>query len=157
MKLTQDVYEETRKAAIAYGVPELALKMGIGNPGVLYNKLNHGDSCSHHKLTLADLIQIITITGNTAPLHALCAVFEHSAYELPKVSASDDALLDMVNNVHIRGGMAHGSMAEALADGRVSEAEFAQFAHDCRHWLAGIIGLKHRFKTLVMVCRDRNP
>ena len=65
MKLTQDVYEETRKAAIAYGVPELALKMGIGNPGVLYNKLNHGDSCSHHKLTLADLIQIITITGNT--------------------------------------------------------------------------------------------
>ena len=64
MKLTQDVYEETRKAAIAYGVPELALKMGIGNPGVLYNKLNHGDSCSHHKLTLADLIQIITITGN---------------------------------------------------------------------------------------------
>lgn len=64
---------------------------------------------------------------------------------------------DMVNNVHIRGGMAHGSMAEALADGRVSEAEFAQFAHDCRHWLAGIIGLKHRFKTLVVVCRDRNP
>ena len=50
-----------------------------------------------------------------------------------------------------------GSMAEALADGRVSEAEFAQFAHDCRHWLAGIIGLKHRFKTLVVVCRDRNP
>ena len=84
-------------------------------------------------------------------------MFEHSAYELPKVSASDDALLDMVNNVHIRGGMAHGSMAEALADGRVSEAEFAQFAHDCRHWLAGIIGMKHRFKTLVVVCRDRNP
>ena len=69
MKLTQDVYEETRKAAIAYGVPELALKMGIGNPGVLYNKLNHGDSCSHHKLTLADLIQIITITGNTVNIN----------------------------------------------------------------------------------------
>lgn len=149
-----DVFELVRQAAYAYGVPKLAAKMGC-QPGTLYNKLNNDEGCSHHKLTLQDFIQITTITGDTAPLQGLAGLFDCALYCLPDVSdLADDALLDMVNRVHTKGGQAHAAMAAALADGNVSAEEYAAYSAECREWLAAIVTLKRRFKGLVVVTHE---
>lgn len=155
MSLQTDVFEQVRTAAYAYGVPRLAAKMGI-QPGTLYNKLNNDDSCSHHKITLQDFIQIINITDDFAPLLALAALFDHATYRLPDMSAlGDDALLDLVNQVHINGGHSHNVLACALADGRITAEEYQRYAHESQHWLAAILALKNRVKTMVVVIDEK--
>lgn len=150
-----DVFEATRTAAYGYGIPKLAAKMGI-QPGTLYNKLNNDEGCAHHKLTLQDLIQIISVTGDTRPLAGLAALFDHALYPLSPLSRmSDDALLDLVNRIQINGGTAAATLSDALADGRVDAGEYAAFAQDCRQWLSAIITLKLRCKDMVVVIHEQ--
>lgn len=155
MSQSTDVLELARAAAYRYGIPKLAAKMGI-QPGTLYNKLNNDEGCAHHKLTLQDLIQIISVTGDTRPLAGLAALFDHALYPLADMRhVSDDALLDLVHRTHISAGQAHRTMADALADGDVTAEEFARVANDCRDWIAAIITLKLRFGGLVVSINER--
>lgn len=149
-----DVFELTRQVAYSYGVVKLAAKMGI-NAGTLYNKLNTDDSCTHHKLSVQDLIHIIGITGDMTPLAAFAALFDHALYRLPQHNnTADDALLDLVNQTQINAGTAHLAMAEALADGCISPQEFGRIALGCHDWLSAIVTLKCRFKSMVVVINE---
>lgn len=153
--MTHDVLEITRSVAYAYGVPQLAAKMGM-QIGTLYNKLNLDESCHHHKLSLQDLIHIMNITGDIRPLAAMAALFNHAVYCLPEQNGlADEALLDLVNKTQINAGVAHLAMAESLADGSVSPQEFARIARDCHEWLSAIIALKCRFKSMVVLVDEQ--
>lgn len=150
-----DVFELIRQSAYHYGVPKLATKMGLA-PGTLYNKLNNDEGCSHHKLTLQDFIAILGITGDTAALQGLAGLFDHAVFPLPQMEQmGDDALLDMVNQVYVQGGRAHTVMAEALADGQVSEEEYSAYDLECRQWVAAIVALRRRFKNMVVIVNER--
>lgn len=145
-----DVYEILREVSMSYGVDRLAVHMGTPK-GTLYNKLNLNDSSQQHKPTLADFTQIMAVTKNTEPLQALCALFGGVFYELPDLSRfADDALLEIVNRLHVQGGEAHKVMSDALEDGVITVAEAKAFKEACQQWLAAILELRARFVSLTV-------
>lgn len=148
MEHPSDVYEVLRQISMSYGVPKLASQMGVST-GTLYNKLNLNDSSQLHKPTLADFTQIVSITHSTAPLQALCMLFSGVFYRLPDVKDfPNEALLEIVNQVHIKSGDVHGVMQNALSDGVVTPDEVKSFDKECQQWLAAILELKARFAEL---------
>ena len=150
MEYSHDVLEVIRSTSYQYGIDKLAPKMGI-QKGTLYNKLNNDDGSAHHKITLQDFIQIITVTGDYTPLLSLCGLLDHAAYKFPDLSSlGDDALLDIVNTVHIEGGQSHKVLADALADGQVTQDECAAFEHQVLMWLSAILALRHRVNDMVV-------
>ena len=151
MEYSHDVLEVVRTASYQYGVDTLAPKMGI-QKGTLYNKLNNDDGSAHHKITLQDFIQIITITGDYKPLLSLCGLLDHAAYKFPDLSnLGDEALLDIVNTVHIEGGQSHKVLADALADGQVTQDECVAFERQVFMWLSAILALRSRVHGMVVV------
>lgn len=155
MDFQNDVFELIRQVAYGYGVEKLAAKMGIQR-GTLYNKLNNDDGSAHHKLTLQDFIQIITITGQYEPLLGLCGLFDHVAYKLPDLTnLADDALLDIINSVHISGGQTHQAMADALEDGRITPDEYTQFSNQVFAWLSAILAWQARVKGMVVITHGK--
>lgn len=150
-----DVFEAARAAVYGYiyphkprlqGVPAVASKMGIP-VGTLYNKLNLHD---HHKLTVQDLLQIITITGDFAPLIALCHTFALVCFAAPDLSrVSDGALLEIINKIGVEGGQFHAAVGKALADGKISAADYRTVSAEALDYMAAIAEAASRFKGMV--------
>ena len=151
MEISHDVLEVIRTTAYEYGVDKLAAKLAV-QKGTLYNKLNNDDGSAHHKITLQDFIQIINITGDYKPLLSLCGLLDHAAYKFPDLSnLGDEALLDIVNTVHIEGGQSHKVLADALADGQVTQDECVAFERQVFMWLSAILALRSRVHGMVVV------
>lgn len=149
MNLTTELSEKIRKAAQNYGIRKLAEIMNLQR-GTLYNKLNTDDSCTHHKLTLQEFIDIIHITSDYDLLNNLCALFNYSAYKLPnKTEIADEALLDIINSIHISSGRTHKEMADALADGQITTNEYTKFSSQVMNLLSGIVSWQARVKVMV--------
>ncbi|EEG08210.1 phage regulatory CII family protein [Pseudogulbenkiania ferrooxidans] len=150
MEQSIDVFEELQQAAHAFGVPKLAGLMKV-HKGTLYNKVSLKKPNALHKPTLSDFIQILDYSRNLRPLKALNSLFNCVTYQLPDMSnVSDEALLDLVNQVHVEAGEAHRSMGDALDDGVVTLDEFKTVERDLHDWIAAILELRSRFKGLVI-------
>lgn len=150
MQPSHDVYEELRREARQFGVEKLAAMMGI-SPGTLYNKLNLNDTTAHHKITLADYIQIITFTRQAGPHRALSTMLGGVFHLLPDMrDKSDEALLDIVNRVHIEGGDVHRALATALAMPTVTREQAALIDRESLQWVAAILELRARVNGMVV-------
>ncbi|WP_054285749.1 phage regulatory CII family protein [Gulbenkiania mobilis] len=146
---SHDVYEELRRESRQFGVEKLAAMMGM-SPGTLYNKLNLNDTTAHHKITLADYIQIITFTRQAGPHRALSTMLGGVFHLLPDMSdKSDEALLDIVNRVHIEGGDVHRELAAALATPSVTRDQAARIEREALQWVAAILELRARVNGMV--------
>lgn len=149
MTPSHDVYEELRRVAREFGVEKLAAMMGV-SPGTLYNKLNLNDTTTHHKTTLADYIQIITFTKQASPHQALSAMLGGVFHLLPDMrNKSDEALLDIVNRVHIEGGDVHRALACALAGPAITTAQARVIDVESMQWVAAILELRSRVHGMV--------
>lgn len=149
MTPSHDVYEELRTHARDFGVEKLAALMGL-SIGTLYNKLNLSDATSNHKITLADYIQIITFTQQPSPHYALSTMLGGVFHLLPNMSdQSDEALLDIVNRVHIEGGDVHRELASALATPGINVTQAQRIRTESRQWIAAILELEARVQGMV--------
>lgn len=150
MNPSPNVYEEVHRAAYGFGVERLAALMGMA-PGTLYNKLNQSEATAHHKLTLADYVQILKFTGDPAPHHSLSAMVGQVSHQLPDMSdQSDEALLDIVNRVHIEGGDVHRELAAALAAPVVTADLARRIEREALQWVAAILELRARVNGMVV-------
>lgn len=146
----QDMHAALQKAAFNYGVDKLAAEMGL-SAGTLYNKLSLNPDCRHYT-GLDEFIHILRHSQNLQPLQVLCRLFGGVFYRLPTLDCvSDSALLDIVNRVHAEGGDVHRAMSDALEDGVVTSDEFRNVDHELMDWIAAIIELRGRFRSLVVM------
>ena len=107
--------------------------------------------CRHYT-GLDEFIHILRHSQNLQPLQVLCRLFGGVFYRLPTLDCvSDSALLDIVNRVHAEGGDVHRAMSDALEDGVVTSDEFRNVDHELMDWIAAIIELRGRFRSLVVM------
>ena len=144
-----DVYAAMRTAALDFGIDELAAKMHTAI-GTLYNKLNLNDTTAHHKITLADYIQIITFTRQAGPHQALSAMLGGVFHLLPNMrDQSDEALLDIINRIHIEGGDVHRELAHAISMPKFTREQAALIDRESLEWVAAILELRARVNGMV--------
>lgn len=104
------------------GAAALAVRMGLG-VSTLYSMANPRDVA--HEWPLKRFRQVVAFTGDMRPIHALCE--ENGGVFLPVAESSADlpgALQQMVNLCAECGVVARG-VADAIKDGRVTQAELA--------------------------------
>lgn len=126
-----DVFEAAYRVAHDFqpnGAVGLARLMGK-NPGTLLNKLNpHQET---HLLSLADAVQMSTITGDTRILQAFADTLGCAVFALPDGGFACDAeLIGLILKRDQRNGEFARALDRALADGRISRAE----ARELRRW-----------------------
>lgn len=154
LKSSTDVLAMLHDTAKTYGIPELATKMGIPR-GTLWNKLSLTEANIHHKTSLAEFIQIMAITQDITPLISLNALFGCATYPIADLSiASDSALLDLLNRVHIEGGTFHSELHQALQDGVITSDEFKRIESQVFSWLSAIVEMGARIKGMVKDAAD---
>lgn len=114
------------------GVPALAARMAV-NATVLSHKLNQNNT-THH-LTARDLVTIMHMSNNLAPLHALCMEFGHMALPIPSVSdcdATSDALMQMCKEF----SDFLQRTTEAMADRKVTQLELRSIRKELGEMIA---------------------
>lgn len=142
------VFTALRTAAQDFGVNALAQRMRLA-PGTLYNKLSMSENTTHHKINIADLIQIVEMTGRTEPIEALCHQAGGVFVLLPsRLLLSDEALLEILNQVYAEGGDTSRIMNQAFEDGRLSRTEFHELDRQIQAWVSAILQLRERLRSI---------
>lgn len=119
-----DVFEAAYRVAHDFepnGAVGLARLMGK-NPGTLLNKLNpHQET---HLLSLADAVQMSTITGDRRVLEAFADTLGCGVFPLPRGGFACDAeLIGLILQRDVKVGEFGRVLDRALADGRINRAE----------------------------------
>lgn len=131
-----DIFEAAYRLAHDYkpgGAVGLARVMGK-NPGTLLNKLNPQQET--HALSLADAVQLSTLTGDRRILEAFADTLGCAVFELPQGGFACDAeLIGLILRRDVKVGEFGRALDRALADGRVSGAE----ARELRRWGLAVI------------------
>jgi hypothetical protein len=143
----RDVFDAFYRVTHDHGVERLARSMGM-SPGVLWNKANPNES-SHHKPTLADVVQVSVLTGDVRILHALAQTLGYVCTPVPDLSrTSDAALLELVAKVAVEGGQFHAVLCAALNDGGISTAELTRLHAEAFDWIGAIVETLSRCRGL---------
>lgn len=130
------------------GVPALARKMGMP-VGTLYNKANVNET-SHHKPTLADAVLAQVISGDHRILHAMANTLGEVCFPLPDLSqASDEALLELMNNIGAEGGDLYRAVNEGLSDRRYTRREHDKVRAEAYQFIAAICEVVARLEGLI--------
>jgi len=102
------------------GVPALAARMKVKSHAVLSHKLNPNNQENH--LTVADLMTIMTMTGDHRALHAACLELGYMALPLP-TQTGDDATAEALTDTCKEFADYLQSVTGALADNKVTTIE----------------------------------
>lgn len=107
------------------GAKALAIRMGMSGQ-ILSNKVNPNLTNNHP--TLAEVDQIMGLTGDYRVLHALAESHGHIAVkvDMPEAMHSSAGILALICRVMSASGGVGESVREALADGSVDAAEIVQ-------------------------------
>lgn len=100
------------------GVPALAARMGK-NGAVLRHKLNPNDQANH--LTVADLMTIMTMTGDHRALHAACIELGYMALPLPHIG--DESITEAITDTVKEFSDLLRAVTKVMADGKVTKLE----------------------------------
>lgn len=121
---TNNFLDSLYLAAHSYpgGVPALAVRMAC-NSTVLSHRLNPNDSA--HNLTALQAVQIVHMTNNLAPLHALCMEFGHMALPIPSI-ADGDATAEALTSVCKEFADFLQRTTEAISDRKVTRLELRE-------------------------------
>jgi hypothetical protein len=119
-----DAFHATVHNPALGGCEAIAARMGM-NPGVLRNKANPNIATNHATLDEAD--RLMGLTGDHQVLHALARNHGYVCIKMDEgQKASDVAVLELVAKVMCTEGEVGREMYNALADGRVTQAELAR-------------------------------
>lgn len=106
------------------GAESLAPRMGM-SPGILRNKAH--PSVTTNLPSMADLDLLLGITGDYRALHALAANHGHVCVQIAEDKPMTEAALSqLIMGLLVRTGALGADVKEALADGVVTESEFAK-------------------------------
>jgi Phage regulatory protein CII (CP76) len=151
-----DVFDVAQALARAYvdpatgaiGVPALAAQMGMPS-GTLYNKLNPNET-THYKLSLQDVIQITVITGDLRLVKALTQALGCVCFAIPNLDhVSDEALLELINNVGAEGGDFHRAINIALARKRPERRDIGRIRKEGLEFIGAIVEAMTRTEGLL--------
>lgn len=144
-----DVFEAAYRVAHDYKGGAVALAGRLGkNPGTLLNKLNpHHETCV---LSLSDAVAISVVTGDRRILEAFAAVLDCAVIALPDhETTSDAALLDLLLHKDSELGDFASALSDAIADGKVTAAEFSAMEREGLQAVAALLTLLSRLKGMV--------
>lgn len=131
------------------GTPALAPRLGM-SAAVLRNKVN--THCDTHHLTLHEAVRITSLTDDPRILHAFAQETGRVALDAPTGDdehASDMAVLEMVVAVMAGQGDLGGTIHRALADGDLTQFEFAQIEDVANAFQRKIAALMRRLQGMV--------
>lgn len=154
-----DVFEAARRAVYDYvdptnpdatGAQAVAKKIGM-QPGTLYNKLNLTPHESmHHKLTMQDVVQILTVTGDLRVISALAHTFNCVCFPVPNMkNVSDTALLELVNKIGGEGGDFYRALNALLTGKRCKASQVAMLHKEGLEFIGAIVETMARSEGLV--------
>jgi hypothetical protein len=117
----RDAFHATVHSDQHGGCEALAVRMGM-NAGVLRNKANPNNATNHPTLVEAD--RLMGLTGDHQILHALARNHGYVCVRMDECeNGSDVAVLELVVQVMRTEGAVGQEIHEALADGKISQAE----------------------------------
>lgn len=120
------------------GVKALAARMNKSYH-VLYHKLNPNDQANH--LTVAEMMQIMQLTGDHRALFAACTALGYTAMPLPSVADVKSIPDAMINTTREFAGFLQ-SATDALADGTVTALELKRVVQDLGELVAAAVRLE---------------
>ena len=131
------------------GAEALAPRMGK-SAKVLDSKVSR--NVSTHHLTLHEAVQIMGLTGDHRMLRAIC---RHLGYLDPIRAVvyegiADEQLLELVAAFYSETGDVSRSLVAALADGRVTQREFASFDEQTIEAMTALAELRDRLRGMVV-------
>lgn len=141
-------FEAFRQLAYNFGVPELALKMGI-KPGTLYNKAD-ADEETHHQPTLRDVMLVTTLTGDMRVLDALNEHFGRAAFDTrPMGVMSDEALLELLTKIGLESGQFNAALHAALVDRKFTQKSVVAIRAEAYDVVSALMTLVNRVEGLL--------
>ncbi len=143
-----DVHEAFRAVVYDFGVPEMAVLIGVP-AGTLYNKCNINEQ-SAHKPTLGEAVVVQVVAKDYRVAEAMAQVLDCILVRLPTSDEiSDTALLEMVAEIHIRSGKFHEEIKIALADGKFSKQEHEDILKRAWKFVQAVMEAVKRIERLV--------
>lgn len=133
------------------GASALAPRAGFSSPHILNSKVRPG--CSTHHLTLAEADTLIGITGDARILRAMAATHGFLLVPMEMPEDSGNVLATVLGVDEANGELAH-VIRDAIADGVISEREFAQIERSGDKAQAMIIALLNKIRA---VAAHREP
>jgi len=106
------------------GAAALAPRMGNLSASTLYSMANPRETA--HGWSLARFRQLLAFTGDLRPLHALCDESGGVFLAVPSCDQTAESALSMTAELAAEFGDVARSAADALRDGRVSQAQLAR-------------------------------
>lgn len=141
-------FEAFRQLVYTFGVPELALQMGL-KPGTLYNKAD-ADEETHHQPTLRDVLLATRLTKDMRVLDSLDEQFGRSAYDMTRHGlVSDEALLELLAKLGAEAGEFHGALHAALIDKAFTPMEMVQIRAEAFDMVSALMTLVVRLEGLI--------
>lgn len=116
-----DPLEEARRLGLDFTIADLARRMGM-NERVLAHQLNPEQE--FHKLGLATAIAMTEITNDNRILQAWAAARGCVCVPVPRITASEDELLDMCLGLDVAHGDFGKRLITARRDGVIDAGEF---------------------------------
>lgn len=142
-------FEAFRQLCYRFGVPELAKRMGITNPGVLYNKADATEE-THHQPTLKDVILATAASGDMAVLDSLEEMFGRAAFDVtPHTNMSDDALLELLTKLGKETGQFHDALHRALVQKDFRQGDLTAIRAEAFDMVSALMTLVARLEGLL--------
>lgn len=141
-------FEAFRQLVYAFGVPELALQMGV-KPGTLYNKAD-ADEETHHQPTLRDVVLATRLSKDLRVLDALDAQFGRASYDLTQhACVSDAALLELLAKLGMEFGEFHSALHVALSGHAFKQEDLRVIRAEAYEMVSALMTLVTRLEGLV--------
>lgn len=116
--------------------------------GTLHNKC-HTDDDSHHKPTLADVVNVTRISGDTRILESLDRQFGRAGYELTAGPVSDEAVLELLCKVAGESGQMHQALVAGLSSERFTLEKLQGVRGEAYDLINAVLNLVQRLEGLV--------
>lgn len=113
------------------GARALAARIGV-NPAVLSNRLNPNNH--DHRLTVRDLMAIMTMSADHRALHAICMEFGYVAMPLPTIT--DETTVEAIADTCQEFGEFLHTVTDALADGVITKIELRRIRTELGNLIA---------------------
>lgn len=139
--------EAFREVVTSFGVQEMAASL-LMVPGTLWNKCD-ADQDSHHKPTLADVVNVTRVSGDHRILESLDRMFDRAGYPLERGPVSDEALLELLCDVGSEHGAMHHALKIGLADGRFTVGDLLAVRAEAFDLISSVQRFVQRLEGLV--------
>ena len=130
------------------GGESLAPRVGM-SPAILRNKCN--PNVTTHRLAIDEASTIMAVTGDFRMLHALAEEHAFVCRRVDEGSGNDRSMLDLLLSAEASKGAFAQAVADALADGLITEREMRQIDDAGLGMQSTVMLLLNKLRTLTGV------